>query len=64
MKIILGDLMQWDDDIEIDIRKVEWWRGLDRSGSGWGQVAGSCECGNEPSCFVKCGEYPDYLRIC
>jgi hypothetical protein len=33
--------------------------GLDRSGSGQGQVAGSCECGNEPSGFIKCGEYLD-----
>jgi hypothetical protein len=21
------------------------------------QVAGSCECGNEPSGFIKCGEF-------
>ena len=31
--------------------------GLDRSGSGQRQVAGSCECGNEPSGFIKCGEF-------
>ena len=24
--------------------------------SGWGQVAGACECGNEPSGFITCGE--------
>jgi hypothetical protein len=24
--------------------------GLDCGGSGWRQVAGACECGNEPSC--------------
>jgi hypothetical protein len=28
--------------------------GLDRSGSGWGQVVGTCECGNEPSGSIKC----------
>ena len=33
--------------------------GLDRSGSGYGQVAGCCECGDEFSCFIKCGEFPD-----
>ena len=27
--------------------------GLDRSGSGQGQVAGSCKCGNEPSDSIK-----------
>jgi hypothetical protein len=29
------------------------WRGLDWSGSGYGQVKSSCECGNEPSGFHK-----------
>ena len=24
---------------------------MDRAGSGYGQVAGSCDCGNEPSGF-------------
>jgi hypothetical protein len=24
-----------------------------------GQVAGACECGNEPSGSIKCGEFPD-----
>jgi len=28
-----------------------------------GQVAGVCECGNEPSGFIKYGEFLDYLRI-
>jgi hypothetical protein len=32
---------------------------LDRAGSGQGQVAGSCECGNEPSGSIKCGEFQD-----
>jgi len=27
--------------------------GLDQSGLGLGQVAGSCECGNEPSGSTK-----------
>jgi hypothetical protein len=30
--------------------------GLDCSGSGEGQVAGFCECGNEPSGCIKCGD--------
>ena len=41
-----------------------WRHGLDRAGSGLGQVAGSCECGNEPSGSVKCGEFLDKLRTC
>jgi hypothetical protein len=28
-------------------------------GSGCGQVAGCCECGNESSGSVKCGEFHD-----
>jgi hypothetical protein len=39
-----------------------WRHVLDLSGSGKGQVAGCCECGNEPSGSVKCGEFLDYLR--
>jgi hypothetical protein len=29
-----------------------------------GQVEGSFECGNEPSCSIKCGEFPNWLRTC
>jgi hypothetical protein len=36
--------------------------GLDRSGSGLGQMAGSCECGNKPSGSIKCWELLDLLR--
>jgi len=30
-----------------------WVYGLDRAGSGYEQVAGTCECGNESSGFHK-----------
>jgi len=33
--------------------------GLHRAVSGWGLVAGTCECGNEPSGSIKCGELLD-----
>jgi hypothetical protein len=33
--------------------------GLDRAGSGYGKVAGTCECGNELSDSIKCGEFLD-----
>jgi hypothetical protein len=32
---------------------------MDRAGSIQGQVAGICECGNEPSGSIKCGEFLD-----
>ena len=39
-----------------------WGNGLDRSGLGQGQVAGACECGNEPSGSIKWGEFLDQLK--
>jgi len=36
-----------------------WGYGLDLAGSGYGQVAGICECGNEPSGSIKCGKFLD-----
>jgi len=33
--------------------------GTYRSGLGKGQVVGTCECGNEPSSSIKCGEIFD-----
>jgi len=29
------------------------------AGSGQGQIAGTCECGNEPSVSTKCREFMD-----
>jgi len=40
-------------------RKSDVGHGLDLSGSGYGQLAGSCECGNEPSGSIKCKEFFD-----
>jgi hypothetical protein len=40
-------------------RKWDGGHGLVRAGSGQGQVAGTCECGNEPSGSIKCGEFLD-----
>ena len=39
-----------------------WGNGMDRAGSGQGQVVGTCECGNEPSGFIKFGEFLDQLE--
>jgi hypothetical protein len=38
-------------------RKWDVGYGLDRTGSG--QVAGTCECGNEPLDSIKCGKFLD-----
>jgi hypothetical protein len=36
-----------------------WEYGLDQAGSVKGQVAGTCECGNEPLGSIKCEEFLD-----
>ena len=51
---------RWKDNIKMDLHEVGCWgHGLDRSHSGYGQVEGTCECGNEPSGSIKCGEFLD-----
>ena len=39
-----------------------WGYRLHRSGSGQGKVAGTGECGNEPSGYIECGEFIDQLK--
>jgi len=36
------------------------WTGL--IGSGYGQVAGTCDCGNEHLVSIKYGEFLEWLR--
>jgi len=36
--------------------------GVDRAGSGKGQVAGPCVCGNEHSGAIKLGKFLDKLK--
>ena len=49
---------RWEDNIKMDLQEVGCGvYGLDRGGSGYGQVAGTCECSNEPSDSIKCGEF-------
>ena len=38
-----------------------WEYGLDRAGLGKGQVAGTCECGNELLDSIICGKFLDWL---
>jgi len=49
---------RWEDNIKMDLQEMGC-GGVDRAGSGYEQVAGTCECGNEPSGFTKCGEFLD-----
>jgi len=51
--------LRQEDNIKVVLKAVCWGYGLDRSGSGEGQVAVSCECGNGPSGSRKCGTYLD-----
>jgi len=50
---------RWEDNIKADAQEVGCW-GMD-----WidlGQMVGTCECGNEPSGSIQCGEFLDWLR--
>ena len=49
---------KWEDNVKMDFR-WDGGHGLNRSGSGKRQVAGLCECGNEPSGSIKYGEFLD-----
>jgi hypothetical protein len=50
---------RWVDNIRMDLSEVGWgdvdWIGL-------AQVESSCECGNEPSGFLKCWETIKWLH--
>jgi hypothetical protein len=50
---------RWEDGIIMDLKEIGWGRGcgMDSPGSGWGPLAGCCECGDEPSCR-------DWLLLC
>jgi hypothetical protein len=51
---------RWEDNVKMFLREVAWGgHRLGRSGSGQGEVESSCECDNEPSHYIKCGEFLD-----
>ena len=51
---------RWEDNIKINLLRSEVERrGLDWFDSGQGQMASACECGDEHSGFLKCGEFID-----
>jgi hypothetical protein len=48
---------RWEDNIKIDLQEVGWrgmdWIDLAEDRDRWGDT---CECGDEPSDSIKCGE--------
>ena len=42
-----------EDNVKVGFQEVGWGYGLDRGGSGQGQVAVTCNCVNEPSGSIK-----------
>ena len=53
---------RWEESIKRNLREIWWGHGLDSSGSGQGQVVGSCERRNEPSGSIQCRGYLKQLR--
>ena len=53
---------RWEDNIKRIFKSGMWLHGLDRSGSGQGEMVGTCECRNEPSGSIKFGEFLETLR--
>ena len=51
---------RWEDNIKMYLQEVGC-EGMDWTelAQDRGQVAGTCDCGNEPSGSVKCGEFLD-----
>jgi hypothetical protein len=50
-----------EDNIKMDLQEVGC-AGKDWIELAQGQVAGTCECGNEHSGSIKCGEFLDWLK--
>jgi hypothetical protein len=44
---------RWEDNIKMDLQE------LGCGGMNWIELADTCECGNEPSGSIKCGEFLD-----
>jgi hypothetical protein len=51
---------RWEDNIKADLQEVGC-GGIDwiELANNREMLAGSCECGNEPSGYIKCGEFLD-----
>jgi hypothetical protein len=58
---------RWEDGVRMDLREIGLGGcGLDSTGLGQGQVAGCCECGDEPSgsCTTELVSYSNYYGLC
>jgi len=49
---------RWEDNIKMDLQEVGC-GDMDWIKVAWDWVAGTCECGNEPSGSIKCREFLD-----
>jgi hypothetical protein len=50
---------RWEDNIKMDLQEVGWGMHWIELAHNRGQVANSCECGNESSVSIKYGEFLD-----
>jgi hypothetical protein len=49
--------VRWEDNIKMNPQEIGRRLGLYRSDTGYGQIAGSCECGYELSGYIKCKSF-------
>jgi hypothetical protein len=50
---------RWEDNIKLDLQKL----GRDGVGSGWGQVTGTCGCGEEFSSPINAGNFLTSCKV-
>ena len=64
-RVLVGKPDRWENNIKMDLQEMgcggmDWIElAQDRD-----QVAGTCDCGNELSGSIKCGQFLDYLKTC
>ena len=51
--------LTWEENIKMDLQEMGCGFMDNQGGSRYRQVAGTCECGNEPMGSIKCGEILD-----
>ena len=63
-KLLLRPRRRWENIIKLDLQERRGERGLNWIDSGTGPTAGPIKHGTKHRCFIKCVEFPEYVRKC